>query len=139
MAYRLSEITGILVEPPVQSGLDSDGPVTGHDRSQNVGKRKERDQETGRAAPEEGRLRPLFERAPARELGRSRPDGGAARPVDAVNAVAIPGVRGGPGAILDDERHPPRSAIAPPGTNGARTQDRRLRWHSLFSRGIFGG
>jgi hypothetical protein len=53
--------------------------------------REIRNQETGRAAPEEGRLRPLFERA-AREFGRSRPDEGAARPVDAINAYGCWGL-----------------------------------------------
>jgi hypothetical protein len=61
-----------------------------HDRHHDAGKKKERSQETGQASPEEGWLRPLSERAPARELGRSQPDGRDARPVDAANAYARP-------------------------------------------------
>ena len=62
--------------------------------NQNVGKRKQRTQETGRAAPQEVRRRPLSERAPAREFGRRWTDGGAARPVDAVNAQGASGPGG---------------------------------------------
>jgi hypothetical protein len=56
-----------------------------------AGQRKERNQETGQAAPEEARPRRLSERAPAREFRRGRADGGAACPVDSVNAYGHQG------------------------------------------------
>ncbi len=90
-----------------------------HEPDKNAGPKPPRPQETGGAAPEEGRLRPLFERA-ARELGRSRPDEGAVPAVSPIHAFPTWPARRARDLLHSDRcRRDLPSWIAPPPLAGS--------------------